>query len=109
MSAPTAPPDELHDLLDLAVEIARLAGQSTPVRFQSGVRVETKAGRSPVTIADRAAERILPPHMERQFPRQRLRTSRIQRPGGRHEPDQPCPRPAGPRRSRKENRHAQAG
>ena len=68
MSAPTSTPEELQDLLDFAVEIAWLAGQSTLAHFQSGVRVETKADQSPVTIADREAERILRTHIERQFP-----------------------------------------
>jgi histidinol-phosphatase len=68
MSTQTPNPEELQDLLDFAVEIAWLAGQSTLVHFQSGVRVETKADQSPVTIADREAERILRTHIERQFP-----------------------------------------
>jgi histidinol phosphatase-like enzyme (inositol monophosphatase family) len=68
MSAPSPSPEELRDLLDFAVEIAWLAGQSTLAHFQSGVRAETKADRSPVTVADREAERILRTHIERQFP-----------------------------------------
>jgi histidinol phosphatase-like enzyme (inositol monophosphatase family) len=68
MSAPALPGEVLQELLDFAVEIAWLAGQSTLAHFQSGVRVETKTDRSPVTIADREAERILRTHIERQFP-----------------------------------------
>lgn len=68
MSGASPSPEELQDLLDFAVEIAWLAGQSTLAHFQSGVRVETKADLSPVTIADREAEKILRAHIERQFP-----------------------------------------
>lgn len=68
MSAPAPPPEELQALLDFAVEIAWLAGQSTLAHFQSGMRIETKSDQSPVTIADREAERILRTHIERRFP-----------------------------------------
>jgi histidinol-phosphatase len=68
MNAAEPTRSELQDLLDFAVEIAWLAGQSTLPHFQSGVPIETKADLSPVTIADREAERILRARIERQFP-----------------------------------------
>jgi myo-inositol-1(or 4)-monophosphatase len=63
---PPAPP--LRDLLDFAVEIAHQAGRSTLAHYQTGVEVETKTDQSPVTIADRSAERMLRARIERRFP-----------------------------------------
>ncbi len=68
MSPPLPAPGELRELLEFAEEIARLAGQSTLPHFHSGVQVESKADRSPVTVADREAERLLRTHIERRFP-----------------------------------------
>jgi histidinol phosphatase-like enzyme (inositol monophosphatase family) len=45
--------------LEFAVDAAWAAGQSTLAHFQTGVAVERKADESPVTVADRGAERIL--------------------------------------------------
>lgn len=57
---------DLQATLDFAVAIAREAGRSTLAHFRSpGLRAETKADGSPVTAADRAAERTL---------RERIRT-----------------------------------
>ena len=58
----------MRELLEFAVEIARLAGQSTLPHFHAGVRAEEKADRSPVTIADRESERLLRTHIERRYP-----------------------------------------
>ena len=49
----------LSSYLEFAVNAAWAAGQSTLAHFQTGVGVERKADRSPVTIADRGAERLL--------------------------------------------------
>jgi histidinol-phosphatase len=68
MNASASSPGELPELLDFAVEIAWLAGQSTLAHFQSGVAVESKADQSPVTIADREAEKILRASIEKRFP-----------------------------------------
>jgi hypothetical protein len=45
-------------LLEFAVEVAWRAGRATLAHYQTGVRAETKPDQSPVTIADREAERI---------------------------------------------------
>jgi histidinol-phosphatase len=61
-------PDELRDLLDFAVEIAWRAGRATLPHYQTGVTVETKADETPVTAADRAAERTARALIETRFP-----------------------------------------
>jgi histidinol-phosphatase len=61
-------PDELHDLLDFAVEVAWRAGRATLPHYQTGVTVETKADETPVTAADRAAERTARSLIEARFP-----------------------------------------
>ena len=58
----------LSEYLEFATEAAWIAGQSTLAHFQTGVDVEHKADRSPVTIADRAAERILRELIGGRFP-----------------------------------------
>ncbi len=55
--------------LDEAVELARAAGRETLRWFQSStLRVDTKDDGSPVTIADRAAERLLRVELARRHP-----------------------------------------
>lgn len=54
--------------LELATRIAREAGEMTLRWFQSGPAVETKADGSPVTIADREAERLLRQRIGEAFP-----------------------------------------
>ncbi|MCW3058802.1 MAG: putative histidinol-phosphate phosphatase [Capsulimonas sp.] len=63
MIAPT-----LRELLDVAVDAAYLAGRSTLGHFQTGLRPELKADNTPVTIADREAEKILRARIARDFP-----------------------------------------
>jgi len=46
-----------RDLLDFAVDVARRAGDETLLHFRTDLEVEAKADSSPVTVADRAAER----------------------------------------------------
>lgn len=58
----------LDVLLEFAIDLAWRAGRSTLSRFQTGTPVEWKADRSPVTEADRAAERLVRERIERQFP-----------------------------------------
>jgi histidinol-phosphatase len=58
----------LSEYLEFATEAAWIAGQSTLAHFQTGVDVEHKADRSPVTIADRAAEGILRELIGGRFP-----------------------------------------
>jgi len=58
----------LSSYLDFATNAAWAAGQSTLAHFQTGVAVEHKADRSPVTIADRGAERLLRELITARFP-----------------------------------------
>jgi histidinol phosphatase-like enzyme (inositol monophosphatase family) len=46
-----------RDLLDFALEVARRAGDETLLHFRTDLEVEAKADSSPVTVADRSAER----------------------------------------------------
>jgi len=58
----------LRDLLDVAMEAAYLAGRRTLAYYNAGVRAEIKADNTPVTIADREAERLLREHIGQAFP-----------------------------------------
>jgi histidinol-phosphatase len=58
----------LSSYLDFAINAAWAAGQSTLAHFQTGVAVEHKVDRSPVTIADRGAERLLRELIAARFP-----------------------------------------
>src|SRR6476659_8279324 len=53
---------------DLGVEAAQEAGKVALRYFDTGVTVETKADQSPVTIADRNAEKALREHLLKHFP-----------------------------------------
>lgn len=58
----------LRDLLDFAVEVAWRAGRATLAHFQTGIAVETKPDATPVTAADREAERVARELIEARFP-----------------------------------------
>jgi histidinol phosphatase-like enzyme (inositol monophosphatase family) len=58
----------LSELLDVATEAAYLAGKRTLAYFNAGVGVETKANDTPVTLADKEAERIIRERIARYFP-----------------------------------------
>ncbi len=59
----------LDGRLAVAVELATLAGESTLEHFQRGdVRVERKGDDSPVTIADKNAERLIRSQLSNRFP-----------------------------------------
>lgn len=60
------PPLEL--LLEFAVELAWRAGRVTLAHFQTGADADMKADGTPVTVADREAERTLRVLIERRFP-----------------------------------------
>ena len=60
--------DGLGELLAFAVEVAHRAGRSTLAHYQSGVRAEAKADGSPVTVADREAERLARELIAARFP-----------------------------------------
>lgn len=49
----------MSPLLAFAVETAFQAGRATLPYFQTGVTPDLKADQSPVTIADRTAERLI--------------------------------------------------
>lgn len=55
-------------LLEFGVEVAWRAGRVTLAHFQTGVTAESKADDSPVTIADREAERTARELIEAKFP-----------------------------------------
>ena len=58
----------LPGLLEAAAELARLAGGVAREHFRPGIEVESKADGSPVTIADRSAERAAREWIARRFP-----------------------------------------
>jgi histidinol-phosphatase len=58
----------LHEVLEFAVEAAQLAGAVTLGYFNANTPFELKADRSPVTAADRAAEKLLRSRIEAAFP-----------------------------------------
>ena len=60
--------DELARYLDFAVATAFDAGRLTLGWFQTGVHAEIKADDSPVTVADREAERLIRERIERAYP-----------------------------------------
>lgn len=59
---------QLGDLLTLALEISKEAGEITLQHFGSVLTSETKGDGTPVTMADRAAETHLRDRIGRQFP-----------------------------------------
>ncbi|CAN5726817.1 inositol monophosphatase family protein [soil metagenome] len=61
-------PKELRSRLDFAVEIAWRSGRAALAHYQTGIAAETKPDASPVTAADRAAERCARDLIARRFP-----------------------------------------
>ena len=59
---------DLSEYLEFAVEAAWAAGRFTLGYFQSDLAVERKADDSPVTVADRGAERILRERIADRYP-----------------------------------------
>lgn len=59
--------EPLRDLLDFAVDVAWRAGRVTLAHFQTGIAPESKADGTPVTVADREAERLVRDLIERRF------------------------------------------
>lgn len=58
----------LSSLLEFAVEVAWRAGRVTLAHFQTGVGIDRKADGSPVTVADREAERLARDLIQARFP-----------------------------------------
>jgi len=56
------------ELLDFATDLAWRAGRVTLPYFQTGVSAERKADQTPVTVADRAAERLVREAVGARFP-----------------------------------------
>jgi histidinol phosphatase-like enzyme (inositol monophosphatase family) len=66
---PTAGPPVERALLDIAVDVARAAGEATLRWFQAAdLAVDSKADGTPVTAADRAAERLVRERLAERFP-----------------------------------------
>ena len=55
-------------LLEFAVEVAWRVGRISLAHYQTGIVAETKADASPVTVADRDAERLARDLIETRFP-----------------------------------------
>jgi histidinol phosphatase-like enzyme (inositol monophosphatase family) len=60
--------EELELLMNAASEVAQLAGNIALGHFRTSLAVETKGDGSPVTIADRSAERAARDWLARRFP-----------------------------------------
>ena len=60
--------EDLSHLREFATELAYLAGRVTLRYFQTDVGVELKEDQSPVTIADRSAERLMRELIEQTYP-----------------------------------------
>ena len=60
--------ESLSNLLEFATDLAWRAGRITLAHFQTDVVVERKTDTSPVTLADRQAERLLRQRIANQFP-----------------------------------------
>lgn len=61
--------DTLRDYLDFAIETAWQAGRLTLGYFQTDLRPDFKTDESPVTVADREAEKLIRIRIEKQYPR----------------------------------------
>ncbi|MEM1297564.1 MAG: inositol monophosphatase family protein, partial [Verrucomicrobiota bacterium] len=60
--------ESLTDLLDFTRSMARDAGQLTLNYFQKDVKAEFKSDDSPVTIADKEAEKLIRERIEATYP-----------------------------------------
>lgn len=60
--------ESLRDLRDFAAELAWQAGKLTLRHFQTDLTPELKADQSPVTVADRASERLMRELIEARYP-----------------------------------------
>jgi histidinol-phosphatase len=60
--------DELRELLEFAVALSWRAGRSTLAHYQSGIAADAKADGSPVTAADREAERLARETLAERYP-----------------------------------------
>ena len=65
--------DEVHRYLALAHKLADAAGTVIRPYFRTDLDIETKADESPVTIADREAERIMRTLITAEYPNHGIR------------------------------------
>ena len=65
---PTSSDPSLAELAEFAVDLAWQAGRRTLAYFQAGVAAEEKDDGTPVTLADREAERVLRQGVRARFP-----------------------------------------
>ncbi|MBN2503633.1 MAG: histidinol phosphate phosphatase [Anaerolineales bacterium] len=65
-------PEALQPYLEFVTETAYLAGKLTQRYYQAEFNVTYKADNSPVTIADREAERLIRARIEKQYPQQTI-------------------------------------
>jgi histidinol-phosphatase len=61
-------PENISNYLDFLTETAYLAGRKTLAHYQTGVQADYKADRTPVTLADRAAEELIRGRIEARYP-----------------------------------------
>lgn len=59
---------DLQELANIALEASRIAGEIIMPLYNSGVSVELKADRTPVTIADRNAEEAIRSFLQHELP-----------------------------------------
>jgi histidinol phosphatase-like enzyme (inositol monophosphatase family) len=59
---------DVRPFLDFAVDAAWRAGRTTLAHYQTGIGIERKPDRSPVTAADRGAEELLRARIRSRFP-----------------------------------------
>jgi histidinol-phosphatase len=62
------PTETLHELRDFAADLAWQAGKLTLRYFQTDLTPDLKADQSPVTVADRASERLMRELIEARYP-----------------------------------------
>ena len=58
----------LRDLMNVAVEAAQAGGKSTLAHFNTNLEIERKSDSTPVTVADRNAEKIIREILVKHFP-----------------------------------------
>jgi histidinol phosphatase-like enzyme (inositol monophosphatase family) len=66
--SPPSSPDEIRELLDFAVELARAAGDNTLRYYGHLVDYDAKGDGSPVTIADREGEEMIRRRVAERYP-----------------------------------------
>jgi len=62
------PSPSLQDLLGVAIDAAYRGGKRTLAYFNTDLAIETKADRTPVTLADKESEQIIRERIARSFP-----------------------------------------